>query len=75
MFNQGWQQYGNVINEIVTVGLGYKTALRKALYTFEGFKIKTSRGRVSVHETAERHFYRQSELLILDVLANINFRC
>ena len=75
MFNQGWQQYGNVINEIVTVGLGYKTALRKALYTFaEGFKNKDFKGAgVSVHETAERHFYRQSELLILDVLANINF--
>lgn len=45
MFNQGWQQYGNVINEIVTVGLGYKTALRKALYTFaEGFKNKDFKG-------------------------------
>ncbi|GAB0837315.1 hypothetical protein MZ16F85_28320 [Escherichia coli] len=75
MFNQGWQQYGNVINEIVTVGLGYKTALRKALYTFaEGFKNKDFKGAgVSVHETAERHFYRQSELLIPDVLANVNF--
>ncbi|EHL5670836.1 type I-E CRISPR-associated protein Cse1/CasA, partial [Escherichia coli] len=53
----------------------YKTALRKALYTFaEGFKNKDFKGAgVSVHETAERHFYRQSELLIPDVLANVNF--
>lgn len=45
MFNQGWQQYGNVINEIVTVGLGYKQPYaRRYIPLQKGLKIKTSKG-------------------------------
>lgn len=31
VFNQGWQQFLDLVNEIVETGLNYKTALRKAL--------------------------------------------
>ncbi|EDR2901063.1 type I-E CRISPR-associated protein Cse1/CasA [Salmonella enterica subsp. enterica] len=75
IFTQGWQQHSNVINEIVEAGLSYKTALRKALYTFSvGVKNAEFKGAgVSVHEVAERRFYRRSELLIPEILASINF--
>src|SRR5690606_9320243 len=55
--------------------LNYKTALRKSLYTFvEGVKTSEIKGAgVAVHEVAERQYYRQSELLIPDLLAILNF--
>jgi len=74
-FNQGWDQHLTVIEEVVATGQGYKTALRKALYTFaEGVKNSDIKGAgVSVHEVAERQYYRQSDLLIPDLLATIDF--
>lgn len=75
IFNHGWQQHRSTISEIVDVGLGYKTALRKALYTFaEGVKNHNVKGTgVPVYEVAERQFFRHSELLIPELLANINY--
>jgi len=74
-FNQGWDKHLPIIEEVVSVGQGYKTALRKALYTFaEGVKNSDIKGAgVSVHEVAERQYYRQSDLLIPDLLATIDF--
>lgn len=73
--NQGWQNYPEVIEAVVQIGLNYKTGLRKALYTFvEGIKTSEIKGAgVAVHEVAERQYYRQSELLIPDLLATLNF--
>jgi CRISPR system Cascade subunit CasA len=73
-FNLGWETHLDVINKIVETGLGYKTALRKALFVFaEGFKNSDLKGAgVSVHEVAERQYYRQSDLLIPDVIATLN---
>lgn len=73
--NQGWQDYSEVIEAVVQIGLNYKTALRKSLYTFvEGVKTSEIKGAsVAVHELAERQYYRQSELLIPDLLATLNF--
>ncbi len=73
--NQGWQNSPEIIEAVVQIGLNYKTALRKALYTFvEGIKTSEIKGAgVTVHEVAERHYYRQSELLIPDLLATLNF--
>lgn len=75
IFNEGWQTGVEVIDDIVDIGLGYKTALRKGLYTFvEGVKSSEVKGAgVAVHEVAERHFYRHSELLIPSILAGINY--
>jgi len=73
--NQGWQDYSEVIEAVVQIGLNYKTALRKSLYTFvEGVKTSEIKGAgVAVHELAERQYYRQSELVIPDLLATLNF--
>lgn len=73
--NQGWQNSPEIIEAVVQIGLNYKTALRKALYTFvEGIKTSEIKGAgVAVHEVAERQYYRQSELLIPDLLATLNF--
>ena len=75
VFNDGWQNGSDVINDIVEMGLGYKTALRKGLYTFvEGAKNHDVKGAgVAVHEVAERHYYRRSELLIPAILARIDY--
>ncbi|PHM23804.1 type I-E CRISPR-associated protein Cse1/CasA [Xenorhabdus ehlersii] len=73
--NQGWQTHPEVINEVVGIGLGYKTALRKALYIFaEGIKENDIKGAgIPVHEKGEREYYRQSDLLIPNLLASIDF--
>ncbi|EPS2040798.1 type I-E CRISPR-associated protein Cse1/CasA [Citrobacter sp. TSA-1] len=75
VFNQGWQQFLDLVNEIVETGLNYKTALRKALYTFSvGVNTSGIKGAgVAVHESAERHYYRQSELIIPDLLASLEY--
>lgn len=73
--NLGWQDHPEVIDAVVQAGLNYKSALRKALYTFvEGVKNTEIKGAgVAVHEVAERQYYRQSDLLIPDLLATLNF--
>lgn len=73
--NQGWQNYPEVVENVVKLGHNYKTALRKALYTFvEGIKMSEIKGAgVAVHEVAERKYFRRSELLITNLLASINF--
>ena len=74
-FNRGWHSYGSILNEIIEAGLNYKTALRKALYTFsEGVKNSEIKGAgVAVYENAERQYFRQSEMLIPDLLASLDF--
>ncbi|PPC75069.1 type I-E CRISPR-associated protein Cse1/CasA [Pokkaliibacter plantistimulans] len=73
--HHGWQTQGVAIQTLVDIGLGYKTALRKALFTFaEGVKNTDLKGAgVAVHEVAERDYFRRSDLLITDLLANLNF--
>ncbi|WP_305856484.1 type I-E CRISPR-associated protein Cse1/CasA [Balneatrix alpica] len=73
--HQGWQTHGEVVNRLVEIGLGYKTALRKALFTFvEGVKNTEVKGAgVAVHEVAERDYFRHSELLVTDLLASLDF--
>ncbi|WP_312980237.1 type I-E CRISPR-associated protein Cse1/CasA [Atlantibacter sp.] len=75
IFNEGWQKGVKVIDDIVDIGLEYKKALRRGLYTFvEGIKSSEVKGAgVAVHEVAERHYYRHSELLIPSILASINY--
>ena len=74
-FNQGWQQFPEIIDEVVEIGLNYKTALRKALYTFaEGVRNSDIKGvGVAVYESAERQYYRQSDLIIPRLLASLDY--
>lgn len=73
--NQGWQTHGDVIQRLVDIGLGYKSALRSALFTFaEGVKNSDVKGAgVKAHEKAERDFFRQSEPVVMALLASLDF--
>lgn len=75
--NPGWQHHPEVIDSLVQTGLHYKTALRKSLYTFaEGMKsakVEVKGAGVAVHEVAEREYYRQSDLIVTDLLATLDF--
>lgn len=71
--NTGWQLRPADIKTLVEIGLGFKTALRKALYLFaEGMKEVKGAG-VAVHESGERCFYRHSDSLMQSALANAHF--
>ncbi|MDE1483246.1 type I-E CRISPR-associated protein Cse1/CasA [Xenorhabdus bovienii] len=73
--NQGWQTHPDVIDEVIRIGLDHKTVLRNALYTFaEGIKNSDVKGAgMAVHERGTCEYYRQSDLLISDLLASIDF--
>lgn len=73
--HQGWQTHGEVIQRLVDIGLGYKSALRSALFTFaEGVKNSDVKGAgVKAHEKAERDFFRQSEPVVMNLLASLDF--
>lgn len=74
--NQGWQTHGDVIQRLVEIGLGYKDALYKALSYFcnGGGKNSDIKGSgIEVHKKAERDFFRQSEPLVMGLLASLDF--
>jgi len=71
---QGWAEHGNVIQQIVTGGLAYKTALRKALYLFAvGIKDKVNGSGVNLCDPVEAVYYQQTENLMHNSLAAIKF--
>ncbi|ELY2795859.1 type I-E CRISPR-associated protein Cse1/CasA [Cronobacter dublinensis] len=74
-FNSGWDVHLDIIENIVSVGQGYRMAIRKALYIFcEGIKAKDIKGAgVPVYEPAERQYYRRSDDLIITTLSSIDF--
>ncbi|MCW4629270.1 MULTISPECIES: type I-E CRISPR-associated protein Cse1/CasA [Marinomonas] len=74
-FNQGWEKHPDTILAVVQIGLGYKTALRKALFLFaEGVRNSEIKGAgVAVQEVAEQQFYRQSDPVITSLLASLDF--
>jgi CRISPR system Cascade subunit CasA len=74
-FNQGWERHVDVIQQVVALGMAFKSALRKALYVFaEGIKKSEIKGAgVAVHEVAETRFFHSSELLIPPLLASLDF--
>jgi CRISPR system Cascade subunit CasA len=74
--HQGWQTHGDVIQRLVEIGLGYKDALYKALSYFcnGGGKNSGIKGSgIEVHKKAERDFFRQSEPLVMGLLASLDF--
>ncbi|WP_347985727.1 type I-E CRISPR-associated protein Cse1/CasA [Methylomonas sp. AM2-LC] len=71
---QGWAEHGNVIQQIITDGLAYKTALRKALYLFAvGIKDKVNGSGVNLCDPVETVYYQQTENLMHNSLAAIKF--
>jgi CRISPR system Cascade subunit CasA len=71
--NKGWHQRPEFIKEIVELGLGYKSALRKTLYFFsKGIKEIKGAG-LAVQETGESQFYRRTDQLMQKTLAQAHF--
>lgn len=71
---QGWAEHGDVIQQIISGGLAYKTALRKALYLFAvGIKDKVNGSGVNLCDPVEAVYYQQTENLMHNSLAAIKF--
>ena len=71
--NKGWHQQPAQIQELVDLGLGYKSALRKALYIFfKGIKDVKGAG-VSVQESGETQYYRRTDHSMHKALAEAHF--
>jgi CRISPR system Cascade subunit CasA len=71
---QGWADHGQVIHKIITEGLAYKTALRKALYLFAvGIKDKINGSGVNLCDPVEANYYQQTETLLRQSFADVHF--
>jgi CRISPR system Cascade subunit CasA len=71
--NRSWYQNPEQIREIVDLGLGYKTALRKGLFVFsKGIKDIKGVG-VNVQDRGEFQFFRLTDNAMLKTLADANF--
>lgn len=81
--NNGWDMHGTVIKQLVSLGIGYKDALSKALWVFvtglketkgkNDSKVKGLGEKIKLYEVATRQFYRSSEPTIQATLARIDF--
>lgn len=73
--NEGWQSSPELLEQIAQVGLNYKKALCDALVEFVKGKKNTDIKGVGmpVNELAERQYYSQSNVLIPDLLATLDF--
>ncbi|WP_422449901.1 MULTISPECIES: type I-E CRISPR-associated protein Cse1/CasA [unclassified Endozoicomonas] len=73
----GWAEHGEVIHHIIETGLGYKTALRRALYLFaEGIKDKNREIKgagVNLCQSGDDLYFQQTEQWIRDIFADIDF--
>lgn len=71
---QGWAEHGDIIQQLIGNGLAYKSALRKALYLFAvGVKDKVNGSGVNLCDPVEAQYYQQTESLMHESLAEINF--
>ena len=71
---QGWAEHGDIIQQLIGNGLAYKSALRKALYLFAvGVKDKVNGSGVNLCDPIEAQYYQQTESLMHESLAEINF--
>tara|TARA_R110001583_G_scaffold195343_1_gene372011 strand:- start:2950 stop:4467 length:1518 start_codon:yes stop_codon:yes gene_type:complete len=79
LFNlaQGWGQHAELLDHLVVTGVAYKKALRSALYVFaKGLKTKKEEIKgagVNLCDPMEARFYQQTETLLHDALATIDF--
>ena len=73
----GWAKHGDVIHHIIETGLGYKTALRRALYLFaEGIKDKQKEIKgagVNLCNPGDALYFQQTEQWIHETLGSIDF--
>ncbi|HED00837.1 MAG TPA: type I-E CRISPR-associated protein Cse1/CasA [Proteobacteria bacterium] len=81
--NHGWDKYTGVVQQIVSLGIGYRDALSKSLWVFvnglketkgnDGKKVKGLGEKLELHQVATSQYYRQSEPTMQDTLARIDF--
>ncbi|MSM41136.1 MAG: type I-E CRISPR-associated protein Cse1/CasA [Geobacter sp.] len=72
--NHGWDKHTKVINDLVTLGQGYRDALvKKALYVFINGVTDVKGARLKLAIAVDAQFYRRSEPTIEDTLARIDF--
>lgn len=71
---QGWAEHSEVIRKVIVDGLAYKSALRKSLYLFAvGIKDKVNGSGVNLCDPAEADYFQQTENLLHQCLATIDF--
>lgn len=71
--NHGWDRKPEVINEMVSLGRGYRDALYKALFVFvNGVKDVKGAG-IKLNQATDMQFYRRSEPTMENALACIDF--
>ncbi len=71
---KGWDKQLKIIDDLVRTAQEYKKSLRKALYIFgEGIRNRFTGSGVNLTEQYDAVFYQQTENLIYDALAHINF--
>ena len=74
----GWPEAFQLINEIINIGLGYKSALRKSLFSFMSNAIinassKKNKDRIGgICSEFDGHFFRRSEALIYSAIASFD---
>ena len=73
--NHGWDSRTRDIHYLVSLGLGYRSALNKAIFLFvKGIRAKDIKGGgINLNQAAEEQFYRRTEPVIEDTLARIDF--
>jgi len=73
--NHGWDKRTRDIHYLVSLGLGYRSALNKAIFLFvKGINAKDIKGGgINLNRAAEEQFYRRTEPIIENTLARINF--
>ncbi len=70
----GWSEHGGLIQHIVDIGLGYKAALRRALYLFaHGIKEKVHGSGVNLCEPTDALYFQQTEAHLHHTLRSIDF--
>jgi len=71
--NKGWHQQPGQIQELVELGLGYKSTLRKALFVFFKGRKNVKGAGVAVQELGETQYYRRTDNSMQKVLAEAHF--
>lgn len=75
-FNNNFFLKTDVVEDVVSIGIEFKNAMCSSIELFVKEVKQTDKpdkGGLTIHKVAERHYFRQSELLIPDLLATLNF--
>jgi len=71
--NHGWDQHTSVIHHMVSLGCGYRDALKKAIGVFVSGMKDVKGAKVKMNQRTEMQFYRRAEPVIENTLSRIEF--